>query len=85
MPGTAATLSMYFKTQLDFAQPTFGTRFLVDDVSLTGTSGTLETNTFDLVSIYPNPSNGRFTVFNETTNSDELITVTNVLGLIVFR
>ncbi len=59
-PGTAAFISISFSTFYSedggISQPSFGTRLLVDDLSLTTTTGTGGlTNSRTLTTIYPNP------------------------------
>lgn len=80
IPGSAAYISMYFRTQLDYLQPTFGTRFLVDDVSLLFTSGISESIKTDLLNLYPNPSNGIFYIKHDINDANELVIITNTAG-----
>ncbi|WP_343634448.1 T9SS type A sorting domain-containing protein [Fluviicola sp.] len=53
-------ISINFATATPESQPTFGTRFLVDDVSFDGTLGLDEPE--NALSIYPNPSATEFSI-----------------------
>lgn len=58
-PGTAYAMSIMFATQTPGNQPTPGTRFLVDDVALSGNLSVNDEQLAELV-IVPNPASSSF-------------------------
>lgn len=59
-PGPVENISISFATATMGNQPTFGTRFLVDDVSLDGALGLEEKE--QSLSIFPNPANSELVI-----------------------
>lgn len=69
-------ISISFLTAVPGSEPTFGTRFLVDDVSFDGTLGLNELK--ESPAIYPNPANSGFQVDGLT--GDETLKIFNLMG-----
>ena len=58
----------------------FGENIMIDDIVIYNTPLSVEENETASFNIYPNPSNGQFTV-----EGDGIMTITNTLGQVVFR
>ena len=58
----------------------FGENIMIDDIVIYNTPLSVEENETASFNIYPNPSNGQFTV-----EGNGIMTITNTLGQVVFR
>ncbi len=75
--NSAKYISVSMSTQLPNKQPHFGTRFLVDDVSLYSASKLMDISA-NRICIYPNPTSHYLNIISET--DIKLITLTDVSG-----